>query len=473
MKFERKKITYSFIAVLVLLFTVRIILKFAKPDVNDFPSFTSYEEAIYKRLPEKIRKKAKYYNSKGRIVPLNNIEGKTKELSYLLEDLNLAISSYEGWKLHASDEIIKDMQERLNTTIKKWGKILSPDILRRIVEKQTEAIKETRYFSTGYCQVIEHVPDKIDNYRIIVTVHEDISGEAIFNVSETFVSPMRLKLTRELYEKEKQKHVNIERAEEVNEKIILIVFALLVFLFIAMGIRKVFQYLNKNKIRKKILRDITKRNDLVENGHFVTALEIADKYLEYFPDSLDIKVFKERLLALTNDDPEKAQKAFMEEKKIRLKLNSFQDEAGEGILGSVEEQHILEKLVPYYPELKNTMDKAINKKLKVQEDKMLHEKIAEVERYINNSDYCRAESLLQFIDKEYRGNSKLIELKIKMQEIRENINELISQAKIKIEKEEFEKAENILEKVLDIYEDNEEAAGLLKDIERLKNENNG
>ncbi len=124
----------------------------------------------------------------------------------------------------------------------------------------------------------------------------------------------------------------------------------LAYLFAFTGLN-LFNFKKQKKKKEWLLNEIEKREYLINEGHYVTALELAKDYLEIFPKDTQIKAFKKRLLDYTGNDPEKAQLAFVQWKKLQSRLKN--PDNGGIYLNETEKENIL-PLLEYHTDLKDS-----------------------------------------------------------------------------------------------------------------------
>ncbi|MHA1543568.1 MAG: FHA domain-containing protein [Alphaproteobacteria bacterium] len=174
----------------------------------------------------------------------------------------------------------------------------------------------------------------------------------------------------------------------------LFVLSLLFFLMQA-----AVQALKDRHTRKMLLAEIGKREELVENGHFVTAYELTQKYLKYFPDDTEIRAFQQRLLDFTNNDPKTAQKAFVEAKKLQARLTQFADDPRKLLLDQ-QEKSTIQALLPYHPELNNAYHKLLQLEEGARKRLTVEQQLEEAQSALRGGYLFKAQCLLEQIEQQ-------------------------------------------------------------------------
>jgi len=102
------------------------------------------------------------------------------------------------------------------------------------------------------------------------------------------------------------------------------------------------------------LQEINNVEGLISKGDFVAAYQTIEKYLKLFPDDSKVIALKERLLDFTNNDPKKAQVAYVEAKKLQLRFQTDNGNLSQPVFLTEAEKKRLAPYLAYHPELKET-----------------------------------------------------------------------------------------------------------------------
>ncbi|MCK5076139.1 MAG: FHA domain-containing protein, partial [Calditrichia bacterium] len=199
--------------------------------------------------------------------------------------------------------------------------------------------------------------------------------------------------------------------------------------------------------------------------------ELLQKYLRHFPDDTEVKAFHHRLLDFTSNDPKQAQTAFVEAKKLKLRLQQYPENPQKALL-SGDEKNDLKALLPYHQEL----NKTYNQLLALEEDnrilQVLGEDLKEVKKLVKEGYLNKAQSLIKEMQHEHE-NQVGVESEIKkwQEEITLNIEE---------GKKTFNEVERIfrsgfvtegadkLNDMLKSFQDHKKAVALKKEIDAVK-----
>ena len=216
-----------------------------------------------------------------------------------------------------------------------------------------------------------------DNVKIALTVNDELTRVKIFEIALTFIHHDKLTTLKHNLQKRKEKLSDMKNYADLSMNILYVFSIILLLSLITFGGQGITIRIKNKNMGKYLLSEIAKREDLVDNGHFVTAYELTEKYLKYFPDDTDIRAFRERLLDFTNDNPKTAQVAFVEAKKLMTRLKRHSEEP-QKLLLSGDEKENLKALLPYHAEL-NT---AYNKLVAIEEQNNLQQNIKEQKSHI-------------------------------------------------------------------------------------------
>ena len=393
---------------------------FTDKKIAELPEHITYKQAIIFELPEDINKKASEANCNANIKEIEVNEDELIMLPYLQEDLNIAFTNYKKWNVQISEELKEKFRANKDRSIETWGKM--PGFMELMAESVSDEMKTevlTRYIAEVK---IEKIKTKtVNDLTLILSVNDQFNNLNIFKIRKTFSDPANIDKFEKLQEKKQQ---SLSLLREKSRRGLYSSGALLTLLIILFLVSFIISYRTKLKEDKKqdyLRNQILLRQELIDNGHFVAALELADRYLEYFPDDIEIKAFRERLLDVTNNDPKKAQVAYVEAKKLQLRLEN----RGHGNYLSNEEKEYLAILLPYHPELESSYIKMIGYE---EEDRIRAEfdiKYRELVEIIRLRKWTMAEQEVRFLQKAYPENEQITDLQ-------EEISQAIEHSEIKL-----------------------------------------
>ncbi|MEA1986112.1 MAG: FHA domain-containing protein, partial [Candidatus Marinimicrobia bacterium] len=228
----------------------------------------------------------------------------------------------------------------------------------------------------------------------------------------------------------------------------------------------IIKKIRTQKRRDFLLQEIQKRDELVENGHFVAVLELADKYISEFPDDTEIKAFRERLLDFTNNDPKKAQQAFVKAQKLKLTLKNY-DENSELLLDNNEKTEI-SQLVPYNPNLKSLYTKLISYEDKKEKQQNFLIEYDRIEQLVKEKYLKEAEEKIKKLKIKYRNYEEIDILKNQIAEEQKLAMEKFESAKTDLESGKMSFAIEKLNSAISSYRDMPEGLKLENEIEKNK-----
>ncbi len=328
----------------------KAILEWKNADkaVPDIPAYTSYSKALGRDLPAEVAAQAKAAGCKGYILPVEDVPAAAPD--GLKEDLNLALSAYENWQILVTPEEKERMKNRWDDTVSTWGSLISGRDLERFMRTQSTVALQTNY--SVKVDFIVLTEDPVHTRRVILTVNDEKSRTRLFEIPVAYTDAATV-AGWEAARDERIAELAVMEKTASTARIVLpavagavVLFYIILLLIFLAGTRK------KAGLRKAYLAQIEKREQLVVNGHYTAALELADTFLEYFPDDVEIKAFRERLLVFCGGDTRKAEEAYVHAAKLKAVL----DAAGGGKAGrlSEDERKAIASLVPYHQSLKDS-----------------------------------------------------------------------------------------------------------------------
>ena len=344
---------------------------FSEKKVPSLPIHTTYEEAVVVELPKQIVAQAKKKKCRDYIIPVREVSGDAEFLFNLLDDLNLGLQAFSGWKLRVNDKLKEKMRKRADERFKIWGSMgVGEEMVALSTTQKTVAMK-TNYSAVAKCKVLDSISG--NDSKLVLSVNDERLQSKLFEISLDFMHPQTLANLNSKRDRKVKQFANLKKSALISLYVfVLIALCYSIYLFFLI-VLKIMEKKKKNEFKKYIANEIEKREELINEGHFSTALDLADKFLAEFPYDTEIKAFRSRLLDYTNNDPEKAQQAYVEWKKLQKRMNDPLYASQSNLLSNFEKKNI-SKLLPYHPELKASYNQLIledEKKAKAEYDKAL------------------------------------------------------------------------------------------------------
>jgi len=387
-----KKLLISIIILLVLLaiaFIYPLIYHFTDKEVGHIPEFISYEEAITKKLPEQILLEAEKHNCKNFILPLTNLPNVPSHLPFMIDDINLAISTYDKWKLAVDNIQREQIKQRLDTNLEKWGSMLSSEDMYKIITQRQGAEIHIDYSVQGSLSRVPH--ERINDLLLILTFNHEVTSSKLFDIRIIFTDPNSITSLKNEIALKQQNLSKLYKKNQIAWFFVKIILLFIGFFLFAYCLLFCINYLKTKRIKADLINQIKQLEDLINEGHFVAAFDLMNMYLEYFPNDIDMRAKRDRLSDLTNNDPKKAQLAYVEAKKIQLKLTK----PLKGEYLSDNERENLKTLIPYHPELKDNFTKLLEFE---ETDKYLthfNDNINKINLLINEKNFSQAKSYIE------------------------------------------------------------------------------
>ena len=461
MKINIKVIT-TLIILIILSAIFPVIYHYKDKNIQTIPDYVSYEVGIIDSLPKLISRQAKMNQCKGVIIPIKEIKGDDRTLDYIRGDINIGLCYYKDWILSPDHQTEEEMKSRFQQKMKDWGGIIDGDEIERILHEQRNALPD--YSATVK---INKIDSQINDVRLIICIFDEETMIEIFRVSLRFTHPETLKKIQTNIHQQRAKLSKLEKTADVSLKILYVLVALLILYILVVGFMSIYLKYQIGKTKKYLLSEIKKKDNLVNDGHFVTALELADRYLKYFPHDIEINAFRERLLDFTNNDPKKAQQAFLEairlQKKLKIHAQDF-----EKLFLTEQEKNDLTPLLPYNPELESYYKKITN--IEDQEIKKIEfrPKINDVRSLIDRGSLKEAERQVIELLRDYPDYDELQELSSIISEKQDYYTKKFGEVEKQIIKGELASAIEQLEDILKNYCDMDRAVELKELIEKNK-----
>ena len=101
----KKNIIYAFIFMIVISIIYPLKYYLSVKNISEIDQKGLYDYALFDVLPREINRLALINNCKGYIIPIKSVKN-NRNINCIDTDINLALTSYSGWKLIA-DSITK------------------------------------------------------------------------------------------------------------------------------------------------------------------------------------------------------------------------------------------------------------------------------------------------------------------------------------------------------------------------------
>lgn len=436
---------------------------FTDKDIDRLPPYISHYQAV-DSLAVLLSEEAGRHNCRDYIRPVE-LEGGSESLPNLRTDLNLVLAGYDRWSVSVDEREARAIRERHDQVLSQWGGIISPQEIGRRLEHGSAAALRTRYAARAS---LERIPPQNGNDRsLTLDVIDEMSRSRLFSVAVNFADPETVASMREEIS-DRQEELNLLRTR--SRQGLYAAAALLSIAFImALGLL-VTSYIARKKYEQELVEinnEIQKRQELVDNGHFVAALELADRFLQYYPHDVEIKAFKERLLDYTNDDPKKAQIAYVEYMKVQERLSK----RVQGAFLSEPEKEQITNLLPYHPKLAETYPKLISYEKEERMKIEFTEKLEKVKDLLDSGSITEADAVLKELENRYPETSESQSFRQQIINHLEKSAEEMEEIYKKLEIEDAAAIRNMIKVLLDRHNDLPQAKKLLKALEEtaLKN----
>lgn len=453
--------------ILIIISAIYPLINFYADKTNlDIPGHTTYEKALGKILPDSIKSKAISKKCKGNILPVKYVKGVTVDFPSIKLDVVAALSSYPKWNVRVEEQDKAEIKKHLEERFKKWGAFASPSIFEKMLSSQAHNEFNTKYTTSAILSEITQ--SKGDNLKLSLSVNNIVTGSLVFKVAVNFVHPKTLSMW------ELEKSNKLEEIASLNKKadfsfyVTKVLSGILVLFLLFISGQKVISKKRNRDYVKYLQSEIIKREELVDNGHFVAALELTEKYLKVFPNDTDVIAFKNRLLDFTNNDPQKAQSAFVEAKKLQARINMAIDDPMQNLL-SLNEKEELKSLLPYNPNLKKNYLALVSAEEAIKEKEGLQKEIDEIKRLIKNGKLSEADEALNLLLEDEANSSEMNKLSEKLNNKKETAKELWERLVQELRSNQNVQLEERLKDILKIWQDMFDAKRLADGLKLGKN----
>ncbi len=369
----------------------------------EIPDYTSYNKAVGTDLPEQLSQKAEAAECSGYVLPIENISGPAP--SGLIEDLNLSLAAYPNWYLRVGEDEQEKMKARWESKVADWGSLMTG----RDIEEFLTTIKIVD-FKTEYSIVVNYfdeLEDPVNTRKIILKVQVE-ANHSLFSIPVVYTDLKTISSWKNARDAKKNSLMEMENKVKTikvvlkGSSIIVGFIYLILIIIVSLKIRK------SAKRRKAYLLQIEKREELINDGHYTAALELSENYLSYFPDDVEIKAFKQRILVFCGGDTYKAEEAFVHAAKLKVILETIGEEAGRTM--TVEEKSQITALLPYNENLKESYGRflAIEDKRNAENTKKRKELLEALSKNVDSINIAAAREALNILE---QMDPELAELK--------------------------------------------------------------
>ena len=464
-----KKVNLIVVGVLILTIAITVMLQMKfqyqynhlRKNIEPIPFHHNYQQAI-KALTDSIITKANEKHCRKNLLPVKQINGYKDSLNLptLKKDVNKALSSYKKWSMRVSDKEFAEIKKRYGKNAHEWH--IRGDQISKNLNIQKKNVFNTEY--SAQATLFPLSAKNGDDLKLVVEVNNEITGNREFSISVSFVNPTTLKKWIKDKRKVEDRLANLKKNVDVTYKLILLFIGILILYLIFIILRFVFLKLREKHLKEYYLNEIQKRQELADNGHFVAAYQLVEKYLKLFPDDSDVIAFRERLMDFTNNDPKKAQVAFVEAKKLQLRLQMAKDDPMQAFL-SPDEKKQLEPYLPYNSNLKTTYLALVSGEEEITNQQVVEEQLKNLKSLLGDGKINEAERIVKRIMDDAKGNVEFELLQDELKQKQEDANKLFDKLKNHLRNFEIGKAEKMLKEILSVYPDLKEAVDLQENLE--------
>jgi len=383
-----------YIIIIILAFIIisliyPIINYYTDKSIPPIPDHNTYKNVVSKILPDSIISKAERNKCRQYIVPVEQVTGDISSFRGIKDDINIALVSYDKWKLRVNKTEAVKMKKHLEERFEKWGAFTNPQEFGYLLSTQAKTESNTRYIA--FAKLTSAKNSEGNDLNLSVTVNDLLTQNNVFEIVIPFAHPNKIKIWEQIQREKEEYLTDLENRAEISfyltKGLTLLFISYILFVFIQKGILS-----KKNKEYAKFLsKEIEKRQKLVDDGHFVAALELAEKYLAVFPDDTEIIAFRDRLLDFTNNNPKKAQVAYVEARKLQIRLQMSAEDPRQSIL-SLSEKEDIKQLLPFNPSLKKTYNALVSAEESIKSQEYLQNQIVKIRQLMKAGKLNEAEN---------------------------------------------------------------------------------
>ena len=419
------------------------------------PDFNTYDEALFRLLPEKIINKAKAKDLRNYTDPVIDDNGPDNSMPYLVTDINIALSMYDGWSIRLDKKQEQKITTRINERVKVWK--FSGDILGRIIKGHKEAIIKTKYWAESSWRRTS-VSDS-DNILLTLIIYEYRNRTKIFTVKVSFMENELINQMKNKVLAYNNKIKDLKIKADISRNIFSGLSVLLVAFAMLIGGDYLYHRIYIKKYQDNLVKDIPKLQELADDGHFVTAIELADKILDQFPEHFETKAFRERVLDFTNNNPKQAQIAYVEAKKLELRLQMFQKSPQDALLNAKEKEGLI-PLLSYHAGLQSSYNLLVAKEEEREREEQFQTDLSDVEKLISNGLLKKAKEILDQLESNNPNSSDFNSLRSSIQQEDENALNQLTLVNTALRSGNIRETKQLLSEFLSSYPENPEGLEL-------------
>jgi len=402
------------------------------------PNIISVENALSSFSKNFIRE-VKKKKLRGYISSVEKIDGITDgSVQKLVPVFNLILSNYSGWKVLITENERKEIKDRINLYMKRWGGIVGYDSLYKFIKKEANAIRRLKYYPQVKC---EFIPGEKKLILLNFSIVDFGAKSNILTISTRFTHPL-------YYEKIKKRERIIKYGTYIS--ILLIIFMYLSYLLIYLY-QRISLSIKRRKIKKTFPEIMERLENYFNKGHFVAADNLINQCLKVLPENTDLIAFKERLEDYCGGDPKRAQIAYVEMLKLKKRISV----SNEGEIPALEhqEREKVKELIPYCPELKTLYEEYS----KLASEKIIKREIGLVLSLLREGRLKQAREEADKLLHQYPSNKDIINLLERIEEQDKEAKNYLKEAKEEFNKMNVENALKLLEESLKLNQELEEA----------------
>lgn len=434
---------------------------YAEKALPPLPDYTDYDSALATILSQKIADGAREHRCKGYLIPVVEVEGDKLSFPQLVDDINLVLANATKCTLVVSERTAREMRARFDEVLRMWPGMFSGKELERMLQREKEGLFP-KY--SAKAKAVRLVSSEGEDVQLIVSINNERTRSRLFQAAVTFLHPETEKQWNTERDAKLAEIRGLEKGARIGINGIGIFAGLLILLGVVAAGSSFYQELRRRKQQELVLSQIQMREELVQNGHFVAALELADRYLALFPDDVEIQAFRERLLDFTNNDPKKAQVAYVEAKKMQSRLLAAQSNPHEALI-SQEEQRDLALLAPYNPDLQSAYHQLVALGEDYESRQRVASRLQMVEKWLAQGKIQSAAEELSNFPADCTDLPEVLEAKRKIEEINDDLARKINELRARLATGGLLQVEQALENLVARYPDFEDVKGLQREIE--------
>ncbi len=472
MKFKNITVIAAFVVAIALSSVYPLINHYTDKTIPPLPAYHSYDNAIQALRDSVVTKATRNKCKRKFIFPVQKIQGTQtliRNFPSILEDVNLALASYRKWKMAVTTHEKAAMRQRYEENVEKWKNLINFKDVKKSMNQQAQ-----NDFNIQYSALVKLKTSPTstngDDLLLILTVNSNKTQSRVFTAEVPFVNPQTLIKWKKVRAAKKTRLDKLRKLADFSLKLMFLFTGLLLLWLLFLTGHYLYVKFILRKKKEYFLIEIQKRQELADNGDFVAAYDMVEKYLKLFPDDSEVQAFRERLLDFTNNDLKKAQVAFVEAKKLQLRLQLAKNDPRQTVLSPDEKQQIAPYL-PYNPQLKQSYLAMEAGEEEIQKQKEFGSQLKTLKKILTTGKIYEAKRLFQEITDQYPDKKEEVTL--------QNLGEKIAQKMEDAEKKRELLLQNLsrgkitdtlraLKEILRQFPDIPEMAALQETINRSK-----